>query len=49
MVGLGGETLLERAVRVAVEAGLEPVFVVISAGQDVAFGVDKPGWLHRCW
>ncbi len=31
-VRLGGETLLERAVRVAVEAGLEPVLVVVSAG-----------------
>ena len=41
MVDIGGETLLARAVRVAVEAGLEPVFVVISVGQDVAFGVEK--------
>ena len=31
-VRLGPETLLERAVRVAVEAGLEPVVVVVSAG-----------------
>jgi molybdenum cofactor cytidylyltransferase len=31
-VRLGGETLLERAVRVAAEAGLEPVLVVVSAG-----------------
>ena len=29
MVEIGGETLLERAVRVAVEAGLEPVVVVV--------------------
>jgi molybdenum cofactor cytidylyltransferase len=29
MVEIGGETLLERAVRVAVEAGLEPVLVVV--------------------
>lgn len=28
-VEIGGETLLERAVRVAVEAGLEPVVVVV--------------------
>jgi molybdenum cofactor cytidylyltransferase len=28
-VEIGGETLLERAVRVAVEAGLEPVIVVV--------------------
>jgi CTP:molybdopterin cytidylyltransferase MocA len=28
-VVIGGETLLERAVRVAVEAGLEPVIVVV--------------------
>jgi molybdenum cofactor cytidylyltransferase len=41
MVEIGEETLLARAVRVAQEAGLKPVFVVISAGQDVAFGVDK--------
>ena len=31
-VRLGSETLLERAVRVAVAAGLEPVLVVVSAG-----------------
>jgi molybdenum cofactor cytidylyltransferase len=41
MVEIGGETLLARAVRVAVEAGLEPVFVVISAGQDVEFELDR--------
>ncbi len=29
MVEIGGETLLERAVRVAVKAGLEPVIVVV--------------------
>ena len=31
-VRVGADTLLERAVRVAVEAGLEPVLVVVSAG-----------------
>ena len=41
MVEVGGETLLARVVRAAVEAGLEPVLVVISAGQDVAFGVNS--------
>jgi CTP:molybdopterin cytidylyltransferase MocA len=33
MVEIGGETLLERAVRVAVEAGLEPVIVVVRDAQ----------------
>lgn len=31
MVEIGGETLVERAVRVACEAGLDPVFVVINS------------------
>lgn len=31
-VVIGGETLVERAVRVAAEAGLEPVIVVVRAG-----------------
>ncbi len=35
---IGGETLLERAVRVAVEAGLEPVIVVVRIA-DVAVGL----------
>jgi molybdenum cofactor cytidylyltransferase len=35
---IGGETLLERAVRVAVEAGLEPVIVVVRDA-DVASGL----------
>jgi molybdenum cofactor cytidylyltransferase len=39
MARLGGQTLLERAVKTAVEAGLRPVFVVIAAGQETAFGV----------
>jgi molybdenum cofactor cytidylyltransferase len=39
MVRLGGETLLQRAVRVANEAGLEPVFVVVSGDQAEEFGV----------
>jgi CTP:molybdopterin cytidylyltransferase MocA len=39
-VVIGGETLLERAVRVAVEAGLQPVIVVVrDAG--VADGLDR--------
>lgn len=33
-VVLGGETLLERAVRVALEAGLWPVIVVLRAGNE---------------
>lgn len=31
LVQVGGETLLERAVRVALEAGLRPVFAVVQA------------------
>ena len=45
LVFLGGETLLERAARVAKEAGLQPVYivfgVVVSGGHDVDFGVGK--------
>ena len=40
-VEIGGETLLERAVRVAVEAGLEPVVVVV---RDAEVGKS----LHGC-
>lgn len=40
MVEMGGETLLERAVRVAVEAGLEPVVVVV---RDEAMGTTLQG------
>ncbi len=39
MVRLGGETLLQRAVRVADEAGLEPIYVVVSREQMMEFGV----------
>jgi molybdenum cofactor cytidylyltransferase len=41
LVFLGGETLLERAARVAVEAGLHPIYVVVSGGHDVDFCVGK--------
>ncbi len=45
LVFLGGETLLERAARVAREAGLQPIYivfgVVVSGGHDVDFGVAK--------
>jgi molybdenum cofactor cytidylyltransferase len=45
LVFLGGKTLLERAARVAREAGLEPVYivfgVVVSGGHDVDFCVGK--------
>jgi molybdenum cofactor cytidylyltransferase len=45
LVFLGGETLLERAARVAGEAGLDPIYivfgVVVSGGHDVDFGVGK--------
>ena len=45
LVFLGGETLLERAARVAREAGLDPVYivfgVVVSGGHNVDFGVGK--------
>jgi CTP:molybdopterin cytidylyltransferase MocA len=45
LVFLGGETLLERAARVAREAGLDPVYIVfgvaVSGGHDVDFGVGK--------
>lgn len=40
-VRLGGETLLARAVRVALAAGLEPVVVVVSAGLKVADCLDR--------
>ncbi len=40
MVEIGGETLLERAVRVAVEAGLEPVIVVV---RDAEVGKSQRG------
>lgn len=39
MVVLGGETLLERAVRVAMEAALDPVIVVIAPDGEVAEGL----------
>jgi molybdenum cofactor cytidylyltransferase len=39
MARLGGRTLLERAVKTAVEAGFRPVFVVIAAGHETAFCV----------
>jgi molybdenum cofactor cytidylyltransferase len=41
MVEIGGETLLARAVRVANEAGLRPVFVVVSGGQNAVFSAQK--------
>ena len=41
LVFLGGETLLERAARVAKDAGLQPIYVVVSGGHDVDFGVGK--------
>lgn len=37
MARVGGQTLLERAVRTALQAGLEPVFVVVSEEQKAAF------------
>lgn len=40
-VRLGCETLLERSVRVAMEAGLEPLYVVVSAGQETELWADK--------
>ena len=42
-VVLGGETLLARAARVVVAAGLEPVYVVVSSGQDAKFWVEELG------
>ena len=41
MVRIDEETLLERTVRVALEADLEPVYVVVSGDQDFEFGVGK--------
>ena len=41
LVFLGGETLLERAARVAREAGFITIYVVVSGGHDVDFGVGK--------
>ena len=43
MVVLGGETLVERAVRVAAEAGLDPVIVVIAADGELAGGLCEAG------
>ena len=43
MVVLGGETLLERAVRVAMEAALDPVIVVIAPDGEVAAGLCEAG------
>jgi molybdenum cofactor cytidylyltransferase len=40
---LGGETLVERAVRVAVEAGLSPVIVVVSDESELAAGLRARG------
>ncbi|HWZ52488.1 MAG TPA: nucleotidyltransferase family protein [Granulicella sp.] len=34
MARLGGQTLLERAVRTALEAGLRPIYLVVAAGQE---------------
>lgn len=42
-VVLGGETLLERAVRVAAEAGLAPVIVVVRAEDGLATGLRERG------
>ena len=41
LVFLGGETLLERAVRVAKDAGLYSIYVVVSGGHDVDYCVGK--------
>jgi molybdenum cofactor cytidylyltransferase len=41
LVFLDGETLLERAARVAAEAGLQPIYVVVSGGHNMDFGVGK--------
>ena len=38
-VVVGGETLVERAVRVAVEAGLSPVILVVRPGADFVEGL----------
>jgi molybdenum cofactor cytidylyltransferase len=40
---LGAETLLERAVRVALEAGFRPVFVVVRAESEVSAPLHEPG------
>jgi CTP:molybdopterin cytidylyltransferase MocA len=42
-VAIGGETLLERAVRIALEAGLVPVIVVIGTEGEVAAKLAKSG------
>jgi CTP:molybdopterin cytidylyltransferase MocA len=44
-VVLGGETLVERAVRVAVEAGLSPVLVVVRAEGDSGRSLQRLGAL----
>nr|WP_255551285.1 nucleotidyltransferase family protein [Granulicella sp. dw_53] len=41
---LAGETLLERTLRVALEAGLNPVYIVVSSEQNTNFGLETlPG------
>jgi molybdenum cofactor cytidylyltransferase len=42
-VVLGGETLVERAVRVAMEAGLAPVIVVVREDGEMAAGMRERG------
>jgi molybdenum cofactor cytidylyltransferase len=42
-VVLGGEMLVERAVRVAMEAGLSPVIVVVGVGVEFAEGLKARG------
>jgi CTP:molybdopterin cytidylyltransferase MocA len=42
-VMLGGEMLVERAVRVAIEAGLSPVIVVVRPGADFAQSLQQLG------
>jgi molybdenum cofactor cytidylyltransferase len=43
MLKMGGETLVERAVRVAVEAGLRPVIVVVREEGELADGMRAKG------
>ena len=43
MVVVGGEMLVERAVRVAMEAGLAPVIVVVRAGSGFGAGLEERG------
>jgi len=42
---LGGETLVERAARIALEAGLSPIFVVVNRDAEFCDSLEQHGYL----